>query len=113
MGKLTTADIQQILATEPRYLKLLREQYDSADWKSANKLQRDAINPKKWTRKIKYLVGSKTDKMGSDAGGGLMLCETPSLAGGIVREFLLKDTDHVMLLVEKDGKIVYVEDMSD
>jgi hypothetical protein len=57
----------------------------------------------------KYKVGSKTDKE-----LGLNLATYPDLVGGTVREYTLRDTDHIsVLIVEKDNKIVFVEDLSD
>lgn len=110
MGKLTTSDIQQMLATEPRYLKLVK----SYCYEETGVAVKRASDPAKWRNACSYEVGSKVDMQGGKTGGGLILVEThQSLKGCPVWEFVLSGTDFALLLVEKDGKIVHVEDMSD
>lgn len=116
MPEMRTADIQKWLATDLGIQKLVAERLpndpgDDPDFAAyVAKARKDSANPKKWVRRRKYKVGSDTDslKLGEPLPG------TPDLTGGIVREFWLRDTDHVTVLtVEKDGKIVFFEDMSD
>lgn len=128
MSKLTTADVQKFLATDPNVQRIVREDRcgiapdgtpDADDDGTFLKWAKDATDPKKWVRRRKYSVGSKTDmEEGIQLGDGFQALDPkdrpPDLTGGIVREFWLRDTDHVTILtVEKDGKIIFIEDLSD
>lgn len=129
MGKLTTSDIQKFLATDPEIQRLVQQDrcgmqddgtFEDGDLDSPyKKWVEDAKNPKKWVRQRKYNVGSETDmEEGIQLGENFATLDPkdrPSdLTGGIVREFWLRDTDHITILtVEKDGKIIFTEDLSD
>ena len=128
MAELRTADVQQFLATNVEIQEivlsraglldgalLIAEQAgDQEEIAYLNKIGKDGKNPKKWKRMSKFKVGSNTDK------NFLQLCElTPEmlggkdLTGGIVRIFQLGEESIVVLTVEKDGKIVFIEDVGD
>lgn len=90
---------------------------EAEERKELEKICRNAKTPSGWKRTAKYTVGSKTDRDGSDSEGytGLNYAELrPDLIGGIVRTMYLRDSDHITYnLIEKDGKIVFEDDMSD
>lgn len=129
MAKLTTSDIQKFLATNSEIQRLVQEDrcgmrpdgsFEDEDSESPyKKWVEDAKNPKKWVRQRKYKVGSEMDMdVGLRLGEGFSSLSPedrpPDLTDGIVREFWLRDTDHITILtVEKDGKIVFTEDLSD
>ena|ERR1019366_10239676 len=116
MSKLTTAQIQEWLTTDPEIRELVLNRFgvdEGEDMSEYTEYCRESLinsrKPKKWKRLRKYTVGSPTD-----AENCLSLEDYPELTGGIVREFWLRGTDHVTVqLVEKDGKIVFIEDLSD
>lgn len=141
MKKLTTADCQNFLASNKEIQDLIETtRYDFSEIDEGSdeedstgytdyliRVNKDRRNPKKWVRTRKYKVGSTTD---TELGLNLasyeelkkdkqyfsyeIFSKIPDLTGGIVREFWLRDTDHItILLVEKDGEIVYFEDLSD
>jgi len=115
---LTTDDCQKFLSTNSDIQKLVQGRYDPEEWDDKRHcliIRKNAANPKKWVRQQKYNVGSPTDLDKLDL---LQLLKdskgAPDITGGVVREFWLKDTDHItILLVEKDDKIVFTEDLSD
>ncbi len=121
MTKLTTADIQNWLASNREVQLIVESRFgDPVDgdpeWNAyCHKSTHDATIPKKWVRQRKYSVGSPTDmETGIRLGEGLLSQPLLDLTNGVVREFWLKDTDHVTVLtVEKNGKIVFIEDLSD
>lgn len=134
---LSTADCRKFLATNPGVLKLVRDRvgYDPspAAWLAqcdgdAQEVAffqgwlNNAANPKKWKRRAKYGIGSKTDREGGNSGGGCDYGEGDYVrqshgvdpAGGVVREFWLEDTDHITLaLLEKNGALTVIDDLSD
>lgn len=129
MPKITTADCRNWLVASPKVQQLIRDRTgttdgdpdpDAAQWIAWGK------NPKKWKRNCKYKVGSKTDLEGADSGaggGGYGDAEGVEMTkqfcgvdptGGVIRNFWLEGTDHVTIAVlEKDGNLYLLEDLSD
>ena len=127
MAELRTADIQQFLTTNEEVQKMVADRLgisdgmleiddlDSEERKYITETQAKGKKPKKWKRLMKYGVGSKTDKdncsplceLGIDLTGGV------DLTGGIVRIFQLEEESICVLTVEKDGKIIFIEDVGD
>lgn len=116
---MNTAELKQFLATNAEVQRMIQERYDLGEYEDNapaeeiahhEKVVRDAKDPKKWKRVRKYNVGSVTEMgVGDD-----IAHVYPHLIGGVVREFWLDGTDHVtFLLVEKDGDIKLVDDLSD
>jgi len=120
MSKITTADCRQFLATDPQTQALVRNRYDvsycdEAEEATAYRAVHAASQvPKNWIRRVKYKAGGKADMEGGDTGGGSCYGETPAYAGGMIREFRLDpDTEIAVALLEKDGKLVVIDDLSD
>jgi len=89
--------------------RLSMDDYDSEDEYGSYIKQalKDSLDPKKWKRTTKFVVGNET-------ADGLSDWLPPELNGCIARSFWLKGTDHVtILLVEKDNEIIHIEDLSD
>ena len=110
---MTTEDCRQYLITN--WSPKIKAQYEEVDpvateedKKYSQKVIKDAFNPKKWKRVMKYNVGSNTDQENCDYGSD------PKYVGGVVRAFYLQGTDHITInLIEKDGQIIADEDMGD
>jgi len=134
MAKITTADCRKFLAEHPEVQQHVRGRYDpeedygegSDDYiKELEQICRNGANPKKWKRNTKYKVGSEIDREGGDCGGGgdfgndfaVKYCLEEfgvDPRGGVIREFWLEGTDHITYaLLEKDGKLYIVDDLSD
>lgn len=121
MAELRTEDCQKFLTTDPAIAQLVRDRLGLTDdpqlsdydqeWRTyAYKAMKDAGKPKKWKRVGKVKLGSKTDLE------NMNFAEIwPQYAdGGIARTFWLQDTDHItVVLVEYEGKIVAMDDVSD
>ncbi len=131
MTKITTADCRKFLATDSVTQELVKSRYDvsCADSNEPGEAEfyeavcKSAQSPRNWRRRAKYKVGSKAD-MGDGAGeGGGYEFATNSYVhdrigfnpeGGVVREFNLDpDTEIVVALLEKDGKLLVLDDLSD
>jgi len=122
---LTTADCTKFLTTDAEIQKMVRERYEEhleeldedevEERAHYTKLIANSSNPKKWKRRNKYSVGSKIDIEGGNGEyGGLDYGQNPDYAGGIIRIFWLEDTDNLTLaLLEKDGQLKVVDDLSD
>ena len=128
MPKITTADCRNFLVNDPETQRIVQGRYDLSECGDSepeevayfNKVLRDAKNSKRWKRQRKYKVGGRVDEeQGSDYGDdfSVKLCQQRfgvDPRGGVIREFWLEDTDHVTVaLLEKDGKLYCIDDLSD
>lgn len=129
MSKVTTADCRNFLVSNAEVQHHVRDRYDPTDCdndknyrRELEQICRNGANPRKWKRNIKYKVGSKVDREGGDRGGGLSYCDNEFVerdlgvdpTGGTVREFWLEGSDHITYaLLEKDGKLFLLDDLSD
>lgn len=130
MTKITTADCRKFLTTDPKVQDVVQGRYDIVECevddpeeiKYFNKVLKDAKIPKRWKRRTKYKIGSETDRMGGDVGGGSDYANSDYIkqsigfdpVGGVIREFWLEGTDHVTVaILEKDGVLTLVDDLSD
>lgn len=132
MTKITTADCRKFLATDANAQALVQNRYDIScadpnepeETEFYRKVHVAAQKTKNWLRRTKYKIGSKTDTHGSDCGcyGGSDYANTDwkiqqlgfDPTGGVVREFNLEpDTEIVIALLEKDGKLFVLDDLSD
>jgi hypothetical protein len=121
-----TAEIQQFLATDPRIQRIVRGrvgQNDDGSWDEDSPPDCDtakwpdrAKNPKKWVREWKLTYGSKAWIEKKDHVYGTFTKTQLGFdpVGAVVRRFWLRDTDHISIEVwERDGKIVFIDDVSD
>jgi len=126
--KITTADCRKFLVSDPEVQGVVEGRYDMDDadldpFDDAeeivffSKVLENGKNPKKWKRVRKYNVGSKTDTdEGCNFADNEFVKQMRGVdpTGGVVREFWLEDTDHVTVaILEKDGKLYYLDDLSD
>lgn len=89
--------------------------HDAAEIKHFQCMVTAARDPQNWKRRIKYKVGSTTDRDGGGDGGGMdLMSDYPQFSNAICREFWLDGSDGVsIVLVEHNGQIVHVKDLSD
>ena len=130
MSKITTADCRKWLAADPQVQKIVADSSGHSDYLAGREplssvemtWVTNGKNPKKWKRRGKYNVGSKTDTDGGIDCGGCDFGDNEFVkqetgvdpTGGVIREFWLEDTDHVTIaLLEKDGQLYYLDDLSD
>lgn len=122
MKKLSTADCTRFLTTNSEVQQLVKDRYDwdNDDYDKENReyarrILIDATNPKKWKRRNKYIIGSKTDMDGGvGIYSGMRYGENTKYTGGILRIFWLEDTDHITVaLLELNGNLKVIDDLSD
>lgn len=107
---MNTESIRQWLATDPRILQIVRDRSGVSDGEADEETAvwvEWAQNPKRWVRRSKMRVGSAAwqERFGYLLG---------DITSGVAREFWLRDTDHVtILLIEQSGSIAHIEDLSD
>lgn len=100
---MTSDEIKKFLTTDPRVLQAVDARYEEGD-----EVREFARTASKWKRRTKYAVGSDADGNYYDA------IENGRLKGGVVRVFELSGSDGAAVaVVEKNGKVVYVDDLSD
>lgn len=121
MSKLKTEDCRNWLATDPGIQQLIKDRYgwdpdpvamfemceddqDEVDY--VNSIIKCAAKPGKWKRYSKYNLGSARDK---DFRNYAEICK----GKGVVREFNLADTEVSVVILEQDGKLSFLDDMSD
>ena len=126
MSKITTADCRNFLASDPTVQRIIHERAaDAVEIAYSDKVISNGKNPKRWKRITKYKVGSKTDLEGGELGGGMGYSHPDQVkyvirecgvdpTGGVVRDFWLEETDRVTIsLLEKEGQLYFLEDLSD
>ncbi len=109
---MTTAQCRDWLVSNSQIQQLVRDRCHGDDdiWIQWGQ------DKKRWKRQRKYNIGSATDKEWYNYGNNTfvekMLGVDP--IGGAVREFWLQGTDHVTVaILEKDGVLYFLEDLSD
>lgn len=131
MTKITTADCRKFLASDQKAQALVQERYDVScadpnepeETEFYKTVHKSAQSPRNWRRRAKYKVGSKADMGDGQGEGGGYEFATNTYAreragidptGGVIREFNLEpDTEIVIALLEKDGKLFVFDDLSD
>jgi hypothetical protein len=121
VSKLKTADCRQWLATSDEIQNLVKDRYgwlddektllemcgheqDEVDY--INNIVAQAAKPKNWKRQRKFKLGSETDQ--NECGYSYLFP-----GEGVVRQFNLRDTEIAVMILEQNGKLSYLNDLSD
>ena len=121
---LSTADCRNWLVADVQTQKIVADNSGHTDYLAGREPLADvqmtwvtnAKLPKKWKRVTKFKVGGKFDKEnhGWDTNEYAEQQIGKPLAGGVIREFWLEDTDHVTIaILELSGKLYFLDDLSD
>jgi len=124
MTKLKTDDCRNWLATDSGIQQLVKDRYgwdadqavllercdyDQGDVDYINDSVKKGIIPKNWKRQAKYTAGSKRDMEYRQYGSS----QYGSPTAGIIREFSLDGTEILVVILEKDGVLSFLDDLSD
>ena len=121
MTKLKTEDCRKWLATNDEIQQLVKDRYgwtddaktllemcgddqDEVDY--INNIITQAAKPKNWKRATKFKLGSETDQKEYDY--GLLFP-----GEGVVRQFNLQGTEIGVMILEQNGKLSFLNDLSD
>jgi hypothetical protein len=121
MSQLKTADCRKWLATDDDIQNLVKDRYgwsdniedmlemcdnDQDEIDQINDVVAQAAKPKNWKRYTKFKLGSETDQKNCDY--GLLFP-----GEGVVRQFNLDDTEIAVMILEQNGKLSFLNDLSD
>jgi hypothetical protein len=116
-----TEDCRQWLASNSEIQQLVKDRYgwdddpiallemcdfDQEEVEFIKNIVRLAAEPGNWKRTRKYNLGSETDKENRDY-------SLSHPGEGVVRNFELKNSEVEVVILEQDGQLQFLDDMSD